>query len=82
MRRTRTQEVGACPLGACPTLTVLPRRTIRDHLRRARPEKNPQRIPANTPPVFPGLRPRIWQHFLRLVTKAMSDRLLVSSPPT
>jgi len=21
--------------------------------------KNPQRIPANTPPVFPGLRPRI-----------------------
>jgi hypothetical protein len=26
-------------LGACPTLTVLLRRTIRDHLRRARPEK-------------------------------------------
>ena len=39
MRRTRTQAVGACPLGACPTLTVLPRRTIRDHLRRARPEE-------------------------------------------
>src|SRR6266850_4604366 len=38
--------------------------------------KNPQRIPANTPPVFPGLRPRIWPHLLRLVTKAMSDRLL------
>src|SRR6185436_8292484 len=28
-------------LGACPTLTVLLRRTIRDHLRRARPEKIP-----------------------------------------
>ena len=26
-------------LGACPTLTVLLRRTIHDHLRRARPEK-------------------------------------------
>ena len=38
--------------------------------------KNPQRIPANTPPVFPGLRPRIWPHLFRLVTKAMSDRLL------
>ena len=38
--------------------------------------KNPQRIPANTPPVFPGLRPRIWPHLLRLVTNAMSDRLL------
>ncbi len=38
--------------------------------------KNPQRISANTPPVFPGLRPRIWPHLLRLVTKAMSDRLL------
>ena len=31
-------------------------------------QKNPQRIPANTPPVFPGLRPRIWPHLLRLVT--------------
>jgi hypothetical protein len=30
--------------------------------------KNPQWIPANTPPVFPGLRPRIWPHLLRLVT--------------
>ena len=39
--------------------------------------KNPQRIPVNTPPVFPGLRPRIWPHLLRLVTKVMSDRLLV-----
>jgi hypothetical protein len=38
--------------------------------------KNPQRIPVNTPPVFPGLRPCIWPHLLRLVTKAMSDRLL------
>jgi hypothetical protein len=38
--------------------------------------KNPQRIPVNTPPVFPGLRLRIWPHLLRLVTKAMSDRFL------
>jgi len=29
--------------------------------------KNPQRIPANTPPVFLGLRPRIWPHLIRLV---------------
>ena len=41
--------------------------------------KNPQRIPANPPPVFPGLRPRIWPHLLRLVTKAMSDRLLAGA---
>ncbi len=39
--------------------------------------KNPHRIPAaNTPPVFPGLAPLIWPHLLRLVTNAMSDRLL------
>ena len=31
--------MGACPLGSCPTLIVLLRRTIHDHLRRARPEK-------------------------------------------
>ena len=30
--------------------------------------KNPQRIPANTPPVFRGLRPRICPSLLRLVT--------------
>src|ERR1700675_1198104 len=30
--------------------------------------KNHQCIPANTPPVFPGLRPCIWPHLLRLVT--------------
>ena len=30
--------------------------------------KNPQCIPANTPPVFPGLRPCTWPHLLRLVT--------------
>ena len=30
--------------------------------------KNPQRIPANTPPVFPGLAPRICAHLHRLVT--------------
>ena len=28
--------------------------------------KNPQRIPANTPPVFSSLRPRICQHLLSL----------------
>jgi len=38
--------------------------------------KNPQGIPANTPPVFPGLRPRVWSPLLRLVTKALSDRPL------
>ena len=38
--------------------------------------KNPQCIPANTLPVFSGLRPCIWPRLLRLVTKAMSDRLL------
>src|SRR5882672_5985318 len=37
---------------------------------------NPQCIPANAPPVFPGLRPRTWPPLLRLLTKAMSDRLL------
>ena len=31
--------MGTCPLGVCPTLTVLLQRTIHDHLRRARPEK-------------------------------------------
>ena len=39
--------------------------------------KNPQRIPANTPPVFSSLRPRTWSHLMCLVTKTMSDRLLV-----
>ena len=32
--------------------------------------KNPQRIPVNTPPVFPGLRPCISPHLLRLVTNS------------
>jgi hypothetical protein len=32
----------------------------------------------NTPPVIPGLRPHIWLRLLRLVTKAMSDRLLAN----
>jgi len=32
--------------------------------------KNPQRIPANTPPVFRGLRPRICLPLLRLVTNS------------
>jgi hypothetical protein len=38
--------------------------------------KTPQRIPVNTPPVFRSLRLRICLALLRLVTKAMSDRLL------
>jgi len=38
---------------------------------------NPQRIPVNTPPVSRGLRSRICLHLLGLVTKAMSDSLLV-----
>jgi hypothetical protein len=38
--------------------------------------KNPQCIPANTAPIFSGLRPCIWLRLLCLVTKAMSDRLL------
>ena len=32
--------------------------------------KNPQRIPVNTLPVFPGLWPRTWPRLLRLVAKA------------
>ena len=39
--------------------------------------KNPQRIPANTLPVFSSLRSRICQRLLRLATKDYSDRLLV-----
>jgi len=31
--------------------------------------KKPQRISANTRPVFPDLRPCIWPHLLRLDTK-------------
>jgi exopolyphosphatase/pppGpp-phosphohydrolase len=31
-------------------------------------QKKSQRIPANTLPVFLGLRPRIWPHFFRLAT--------------
>jgi hypothetical protein len=38
--------------------------------------KNPQRIQANTPPVFSNLRPHICPHLLRLATKDYSDRLL------
>ena len=44
--------------------------------------KNPQCIAANTPPVFPGLRPCIRLRLFRLVTKAMSDRLLAVSALT
>jgi hypothetical protein len=38
--------------------------------------KIPQRIPANTPPVIRGLRPRNCLSLLHLVTKARSGRLL------
>src|SRR4029078_4417002 len=44
--------------------------------------KNAQRIPANTPPVFSGLRPSIWSRLTRLVTKAMSDRFLADCEVT
>ena len=66
-------------LGACPTLTVLLRRTIRDHLRRARPEKILN--------VFQRIRLRFFQacglasgrtSFASSRT-AMSDRLLVAA---
>jgi hypothetical protein len=39
--------------------------------------KNPQCIQANTPPVFPDPQPCIWPHLIRLVTKAIPDRLPV-----
>ena len=44
-------------------------------------QKNPQRIPANTLPVFSSLRPRICRRLLRLATKDYSDRLLRKRPP-
>jgi Protein of unknown function (DUF3108) len=44
--------------------------------------KNPQRIPANTPPVFPGLRPRIWPHLLRLVTNGNIGQAPGNNPPS
>ena len=58
-------------------MTVLLRRTIRDHLRRSRLEKSSMYSSEYTSG-FSSLRPCIWPHLLRLVTKAMSDRLLVS----
>jgi hypothetical protein len=81
-RRCRWHDpvsLGWLTLGACPALTVLLRRTIRNHLRRSRPEKILnvfQRIHLR---FFSGLAPLIWPRLLRLVTKAMSDRLLVDS---
>ena len=68
-------------LGACPTLTVLLRRMIRTHMRRSRPEKILnvfQRIHLR---FFSGLRPCIRPCLFRLVTKAISDRLLAVSAP-
>ena len=63
-------------LGICPSNAILLRQMICWHLRRSRPEKILNGIPANTPPVFSSLRPRIWQRLLRLATKDYSDRLL------
>ena len=69
-------------LGACPTMTVLLRRTIRDHLRRARPEK--------ILTVFQRIHLRFFRacglasgrtSFASSRT-AMSDRLPASLPPT
>ncbi len=64
-------------LGACPTLTFLLRRTIRNHLRRSRPEKILN--------VFQRIRLRFFQacglasgRASFAVTKPMSDRLLAS----
>ena len=78
-RSAPTHGSGYCPIVDPRSLSDIDRSTAAND---ARPSasfsarKNPQRIPANTPPVFPGLRPRIWPHLLRLVTNAMSDRLL------
>lgn len=41
--------------------------------------KNPQRTPANTPPVFQGLRSRICPRFLRLVTNVNAGQVLMRS---
>src|SRR5688500_10608325 len=55
-------------------LTISAART--NMVRLIRRTVRPQRIPANTPPVFSSLRPRICQHLLCLATKDDSDRLL------
>ena len=68
-----------CGVRAPRSLSDIDRSTAANDLRPSAScsaRKNPQRIPVNTPPVFPGLRPCIWPHLLRLVTKAMADRLL------
>jgi hypothetical protein len=57
-------------------MTVLLWRTICDHLRRARLGKILNVFQRIRLRFFPSLRPRIWPHLLRLVTKAMSGRLL------
>jgi len=38
--------------------------------------KNPQRNPANTPPVIPGPRPYIWPYLHRLVTNGNVGQIL------
>jgi hypothetical protein len=60
-------------LGVFPNSAILLRQTICKHLRRSRLEKI---LNANTPPVFPNLRPRIYQQLPCLATKDTSDRLL------
>ena len=68
--------MGAYPLGACPTLTVLLRRTIHDHLRRARPEKILnifQRTPFR---FFRACGLASGRTFFASSRTAMSDRLL------
>jgi len=62
-------------LGACPTLPFYCGEQCTGICFVLSPEK-PSTYQPNTPPVFPGLRSRIWPHLLRLVTKAMWDRLL------
>ena len=44
--------------------------------------KNPQHIPANTPPVFPNLQPRIWPHLLRLVTNGNVGQVSSNNHPS
>ena len=71
---------GQCPARLRPRslsdIDILLRRTICDHLRRARLGKILNVFRRIRLRFFPSLRPRIWRHLFRLVTKAMSDRLL------
>jgi len=57
-------------------MTTLLRRTMAGHLRSSQSRKIHNGIPANTPPVFWVLRPRICLPLFRLVTNGNVDRLL------